>query len=369
MWVEKRQNGKYRFSERYTDHLTGEIKRVTITLDKNNAKSRKVAQSMLNERIKEELNKSQIIDVTLKELIGLYRLDQKKSVKASTYERNHSACNKYLEMFGENTLVSRINANMIRSAFLSLGEPPGTLNERLLRLKALLRWGYKNDYLEDIRFLDKLERFKDIPHRQKIADKYLEAEELAKAIDAMTIERWKLMTEFMALSGLRIGEALALNNEDVDIDNSIIHVTKTQAVRNGAITPPKTQKSIRDVFMQDDLKSTCKKIKHYMRKQRILNGYGQVPFFFCDDKGNRCKYPSYNKHLKMASKKALGRTITTHVLRHTHASLLLENGVSIDAISNRLGHDDCRVTKEIYLHLTDKLKEQQRAEIEKVKIM
>ena len=72
----------------------------------------------------------------------------------------------------------------------------------MIRLKALLRWGYKNDYIADISYLGKIERFSDIPHRQKIENKFVEASELKELIAGMTVVEWKLLTEFLALSGL-----------------------------------------------------------------------------------------------------------------------------------------------------------------------
>ena len=68
-------------------------------------------------------------------------------------------------------------------------------------------------------------------------------------------------------------------------------------------------------------------------------------------------YYTYNKYLKENALKAIGRSITAHTLRHTHASLLLAKGIDVDTISRRLGHEDSRITKEIYLHVTKDLKE------------
>ena len=60
--------------------------------------------------------------------------------------------------------------------------------------------------------------------------------------------------------------------------------------------------------------------------------------------------------MRHASETCLGRRVKVHALRHTHASLLLAEGVSIDLISRRLGHENSKITREIYLHITEKLK-------------
>lgn len=78
---------------------------------------------------------------------------------------------------------------------------------------------------------------------------------------------------------------------------------------------------------------------------------------------------AYNKYLKENSMKAIGRSITPHTLRHTHASLLMEQGIDIDSISKRLGHNDSKVTREIYLHVTQKLESKRNEQLKELKIL
>ncbi|HIZ13934.1 MAG TPA: tyrosine-type recombinase/integrase [Candidatus Mediterraneibacter stercorigallinarum] len=58
-----------------------------------------------------------------------------------------------------------------------------------------------------------------------------------------------------------------------------------------------------------------------------------------------------------------------HELSHTHASLLMEQGVDIDSISRRLDHTDSQITRDIYLHVTKKLEDQQNERLKEVKIL
>lgn len=89
------------------------------------------------------------------------------TVKRSTYTRNYHQGNTLMKLLGENILVENLSAKYIRNCLLSSGKEAGTLNEHMRRLKALLSWGYKNDYIKDISYLDKLEQFKDKPHKKK----------------------------------------------------------------------------------------------------------------------------------------------------------------------------------------------------------
>ena len=70
-------------------------------------------------------------------------------------------------------------------------------------------------------------------------------------------------------------------------------------------------------------------------------------------------YFSFNAYIRENSMKCLGRFITPHVLRHTHASLMIEQGLSLDIIARRLGHEDSEITRKIYIHITERLKEKE----------
>lgn len=370
MWVEER-NGRYKFVERYTDYLTGQKKRVSVMMDKNTAQSRKLAERTLNEMIQRYYAAPRDPkNVTLAELVKAYQEDQKKTVKPATYRRNYFASEALKKMLGGNTLVDRISAPYVRDRFLASQKEPSTLNEHLARFKAMIRWGYQNDYVENIAYLDKLGNFKDVPHKVKIQDKFLEADELRTLLANMKNDFWRNLTEFLALSGLRYGEAAALKKEDVDFENRMIYVRNNYDTINDVTTTPKTLCSIRDVYMQDELYDCCLNLKQIMLHRRLLHGIQDTHgLFLFDTKGDHIHYYTFNKYLKEHSEKVTGKAITPHALRHTHASLLMEHGVSVDVISRRLGHENSRVTREIYLHVTERLKEKDNEQLKEIQFL
>lgn len=362
MWVEKAKTG-YRFIERYKDPLTLKYRRFTVTLEKDTRQTRKQAQELLNERIRAYYDSvpTQGKEYTLADLVQAYRVYQKKRVKASTYTRNYFAADTLMKILGSDTLLSAINAGYIKKCFIASGKGNDTLNEHLTRLKALIRWGYKNDYIDDVRFLDKIDRFKTQPHRLKISDKFLERKELVALTDSMKVKIWHDLTLFIALSGLRVGEAIALEQADVDINDRTIHVNKNYDYINREVTSTKTDTSCRDVYIQDELLPLCRRIKANRLSDRLVGK--KTDLFFTSD-GGYIHYYTFNKYLFENGQRILGRKITTHTLRHTHASLLMEQGIDIATISRRLGHADSQITKEIYLHVTKEIK---RMDEEKIK--
>lgn len=371
MWVEETKNGKFKMVERYEDYLTGQTKRVSVTMEKNTTQSRKLAQKALETKIEKALSKSniKINEISLKTLVNLYHDDQTLSVKSTTCRRNSGACKTILNVLGENIIVNRITAKYVRDKFLATQKEPGTLNELLKRFKSLMRWGYMNDLVDNISFLDKIPQFNDVPRREKIQDKFLERDELRTLITGMNCEVWKLFTEFLALSGLRIGEAISLEKKDVNINDRLIYVSKTLDYTDNTVTAPKTQCSIREVYIQNELKTICSQINKLMLRRRLMFGIKDCNLFLFSEDGSFIHYDAYRKYLKENSIRLIGRQITPHALRHTHASLLLAQEIPIESIQRRLGHENSRVTREIYLHITEELKKRDNDRMKEICIL
>lgn len=374
MWSETLANGKVKFVERYKNPITLKYQRVSVIMDKDTARTRKLAQATLNEKIEQALTGIMTPvkqkNLRLSELVELYCTSQKTQRRASTCTRNYHACNSLMRILGGDTIVARLSAGYVNQKLQAEGEDTGTTNERITRLKALLRWGYKNDYIEDIRWLDKLEKEEDGEKQEKLEEKFLESDELKILLDNMSVPKWKILAELTALSGLRIGEAIALEDADVDLKAREINVTKTRDAVNKVTNYPKTKKSYRKVYMQDELYALCRKIKLFMKQERFACGYTSL-LFLSDVNGDYLNYYSYNKCLGETAKRVLDKpvNITSHFMRHTHVALMAEQGVSLEIISRRLGHSNSKITKDIYYHVTKKMQEKENQQIKDVKIL
>lgn len=109
MWVEELKNGKYKFVERYTDPMTGKSKRVAVVMDKNTARNRKMAALTLSGKIESALA-PQADRIRLKDLVELYRKEQVKTLKQSTYRRNIAVCNTLMSILGKDIYVDKLTA-------------------------------------------------------------------------------------------------------------------------------------------------------------------------------------------------------------------------------------------------------------------
>lgn len=160
---------------------------------------------------------------------------------------------------------------------------------------------------------------------------------------------------------------MALNNSDINGD--YISVNKTWETNARVLAPaPKTASSFREVYMRPELRQVVNEIISYMRVYKFERGI-RSDLFVCSPTGGVIKYELFRKYLHKIAGEALGRDITPHALRHTAASLLIADGVPLDVVSRMLGHDGSRITKQIYIHITQELKNHDRDILEKTKII
>ena len=360
MFSKQMPNGKFKFTEWYIEYRTGKRRRVTVTMDKDTAASKREAQRILNQKI-EAINFSSAPEkITLAAARDAYTAFQERTLKQSTAGRCKARIGVLTRLLGEDTRLESLTAGYVNKKFLESGRKKSTLNEDLIRFKAWIRWCYQNDLIEDIRFLDKLKPYKVDKPPEKL--KYMEREELQKILPYFTIPINRMVVEFLALSGCRVGEALAL--EWTDIDDGQIHITKTYDHINKVTTSTKTESSCRDIFIQPELAELIRRLRLYYMETGIRSD-----LVFANWQGEHLGLAALEKYFRDRCEKVLGRRLTLHSLRHTHASLLFEQGMSLEAVSARLGHSDSRITKDIYLHITENKQKEYDSQLKKILLL
>lgn len=359
MWMELR-NDKYRYFERYHDPMSGKLRKISVTLDR---KADKKAYQMLSHIIAE---RTRCGDYTLREAADAYLLDQMVSVRRQTYIRNKRSIDYTVELLGGKNLMDKLTAAYIRRAYQSSDKSDRTENENMSRFKTFIRWAYRHDYIYSTACIDKLEPFRDSSVKERIRDKYLNRDELSELLAGIKDEGNRLAIEFLALSGLRIGELIALDDADV---TDVIRITKTFSVTVQELSPGKTFASRREVHIQPELADCVNRIRAFMRRRKLLTGVPRCPYFVISRSGKRFQYYAFNQFLKENTERIIGRPLTVHSLRHTHASLLAEAGYPLEAISRRLGHENSNITKKIYMHVTEGIKKKDADMIDAISLL
>ena len=192
--------------------------------------------------------------------------------------------------------------------------------------------------------------------RKKV--KHFDNEELKKFLvylDNLDSNRYRYYYEttlykFLLATGCRINEALSLSWSDIDLDNAVVHITKTLN-RELEINSPKSKASYRDIDI--DL-ATIDMLKQYkLRQTKEAWKIGQRESVVFSDFIH--EYPSSSKlkrRLLTHFKRAGVPNIGFHGFRHTHASLLLNSGIPYKELQYRLGHSTLSMTMDIYSHLS-----------------
>jgi integrase len=159
------------------------------------------------------------------------------------------------------------------------------------------------------------------------------------------VDEPKYRTLFMLaiFSGARQGELLGLRWSDIDWDNCQLAIQRT--FNNGRLFTPKTQTSKRKI----DLGPTVMK---ELKKWRLASPKNDLDLVFPNEAGNHINNKNMlRRHFRPAIQAAACPSIRFHDLRHTNASLRLENGENIKYIQTQLGHATPTITLNVYAHL------------------
>lgn len=351
LYIDRIPNGHYRFTLRYTDPMTGKKKRISCVRPTKSKQSYNSAEFELLEKLEGIISPAPD-DLTLDKCLDLYCMDKQRVLREQTLIRNRIAISMVNSWIGGDVFVNKLTLACVKSVLLSHCEMNVTYNEKLRRYKAFLRWAYNNELLKS----DFFNRLTPLPDNKKerIQDKFLEHDELIKLLDAMDQPVWNYVTRFAVMTGCRIGEIIALR--DCNVTDDYIRILETHSNTTGKIGDTKTDGSRREIYIRPELKKLIDEIRRFMKVYKLQHGVPKSPFFFAGSDGGHINYCSYNQYLKENSEKILGHRITTHALRHTATSLLIASGVPLETVSRQLGHVDSKITKNIYLHVTQELR-------------
>lgn len=355
MWVEKTQTGNYKFVESYKDPNTGKTKRVSVTYEKNTSATRKQALKELSNRIDKAINKT--IHTTYNEAVDVYL--KSIDVKPSTLKLKLSIL-KYLAKYFDNgdIYVDAVTSAYIRE-FYTADDIPVSRNY-MITLKTFFNWCYKNDYIKSEIF-NKV-TIKEQTHNPNYNKVFFEKEEIIEILNKLNhsnsyiVRMTRYIIEFITLTGLRFGELAALKYSDLNGD--VLSITRNYS--GGFEMTPKSKKSIRDITLNSRALQIIVEVKLLKRIHHI-----ESDFIFPNNRGG---YFCSNSIVRVLKRHGI-TPARVHIFRHTHASMLAELGIPLDVIQRRLGHENDKVTKEIYIHMTERMKHEENNLFRKLDIL
>jgi len=268
-------------------------------------------------------------------------LENEKKVSSNTlqsYKRDLKQFEKYIEENAED--YAKVTDEEIKkyiNYMQEIGKKPSTISRGLASIRSFYQYETKNRNIEK----DPTEGIQS-PKIEKRVPSVLTSNEVAllleqpKNIDLKGI-RDKAMLEFAYATGMRVTEIILLNVEDVNLDTGYVVCKSGKKER----TVPVGNMSL-------------KALKEY-----ILNARGTMikdeneKALFVNVNGQRLTRQGFWKIIKYYKEQAhIEKEITPHVLRHSFATHLLQNGADLKSIQTMLGHSDILSTQ-IYMQFQD----------------
>ena len=351
--MDGKKDGKqqYRVRINYTDS-NGKPKQIDrVAYGSAEAKE---LERKLNKELKEQ---TPVTSMTVQQLFDEYISVKKHEVRETSLDKTKTIIeNNILPFLGE-IRIDKLNITVLQKWKNDISEQGYSIRTRqnyFSELRALLNYAVKMEYIAKNPLLS-VGNFKEVYFEvQKDKLHYYTAEQFKKYIavakeTAETYSDWGYYVFFNIAfyTGMRKGEINALKWSDIDGD--ILHVRRSIAQKlkgEDRETPPKNKSSYRDLQIPKPLIDI---LNDHKKRQKSIDGFTD-DFRVCG--GIRCLRDSSisNKNIFFAEKAGLPH-IRIHDFRHSHASLLANEGINIQEIARRLGHSKIEITWNTYAHL------------------
>ena len=255
-----------------------------------------------------------------------------------SYKRDIIQYQNYLEENGINyAKVSKEDIKAYLNYLKQIGKKPSTISRNLASIRSFYQFSIrnkkiKNDPTEDVQS----------PKIEKRVPSVLTAQEVELLLEQpkdvdLKGTRDKAMLEFAYATGMRVTEIINLNIEDVNLEGEYVICRVGSKQRNiplGSLS--------------------LKALKEYIDEARpILIRNEKEKALFVNVNGQRLTRQGFWKIVKYYKEQAhITKDITPHVLRHSFATHLLQNGADLKAIQTMLGHSDISSTQ-VYMQFQD----------------
>lgn len=370
--IDKKKNGLqgYRVRIRYTTPA-GEVKQIERTAY-GKAEAQAVEAQLINDMKVGDLCEK----ITVRDLYDKYMQVKKHSVRESSFDRSRRILERdILPPLGEIRL-DKLTPTVLQGWKDEIASRDSALNTKkgqYKELNAMLNFATKQGYLHS-NPLVLVGPFKDIYFERPqdklqfyTADEYLRFSNAAynAAMQRNTLMDWGFYVFFAIAfyTGARKGEINAL--KWTDIDGSTMHIRRSVSQKlkgEDRETPPKNKSSYRDLQIPQPLIAILADHKRRQQSDERFNNNWRI----CG--GSVClRDTTLEKRNSQFAKEAGLPHIRIHDFRHTHASLLVNEGINIQEIARRLGHSRVEQTWNTYSHLYPREEERAVAILNQIK--
>ena len=358
---------KYRVRINYVDNMgkNRQIDRVAY----GNAEA-KFLEAKLMKEVKESVPASRY---TVGLLFEEYIEAKKHEVRETSLDKTNRIVKRYVLPYVGNIKIEKLNNSIIqnwKNSINGLGLRIKTRQNIFGEFRAMMNYAVRMEYIIKNPLVS-AGNFKDAydisSHEDKL--RYYTPEQFKKYIEcarknAVSLIDWGYYVFFNIAfyTGMRKGEINALKWTDIEEDKIHVRRSIAQKLKGGdRETPPKNKSSYRTLQMPEPL---VKILNEHKKRQQQFKGFSE-DFRVCG--GFKCLRDSSiaNKNIQFSQEAEL-ETIRIHDFRHSHASLLANEGINIQEIARRLGHSNIEITWNTYSHLYPREEERAVAILNKI---
>ena len=230
-----------------------------------------------------------------------------------------------------------------------------TLRKIIVTFNQVMSYAVRHKYI-DYNPVRDAERPKSQGEEEKEKIRILTLVEIKVFLEVEADIRYRTLFMLAIFSGARQGELLGLKWTDIDWFNNQVHIQRTY--NKGKWYRPKSKNSDRKIDLGPSMMADLK-------KWRIACPKSNLDLIFPNGVGHPINQANMlNRHFFPALKAAEIPRIRFHDLRHTYASLLIEQGENIKYIQNQLGHSSPTVTLDVYAHIMNPVNQESARRLE-----
>lgn len=200
------------------------------------------------------------------------------------------------------------------------------------------------------------------PKQRKYKAEVYNTDEVAKLLHCAKGTAMELPLMLDLETGLRRGELLALKWSDIDWEARTLTVERNLVCINGEhqFGSPKTKSGNRKLLLSESLIEKLRQHRVRQNEIRLQLGstYQNNDLVCCRDDGSPYNTGSFSHKFANFLKKHGLKHIRLHDIRHTNATLMLENGIPAKIASERLGHSGIAITLDTYSHVSPKMQKE-----------
>lgn len=336
-------------------------------------------------------------ELTVNDFAALWIANYAKvAVKGTTQKNYVLAMEEFKSEYGMYKLksISRLTAQEYVNKLHSKGLAYGTIRIKMVTLHGAFEYAINTLGIFETNPITKYKIPKEKVEKEKTNRAYTQEEvtQIFKDLKNRIQYGYYIACLIAFKTGMREGEIFGLTPDDIDLRNRKItvknnlQITVAPVESRYFITTPKTKSSSRQIVIDDALVEELKKYKKHIAKMKLkygefykklyINEHGEVverqtnnpiEFFVCQDNGRFIVCTTFLSTLKTAERH-LKFKVTMHSFRHTHATMLLENGLNIKAVQDRLGHSSVKTTLDVYSEVTEKMQKETLDAVSKLSI-